>query len=223
MEPMQQTTDVLSSLRTTWRQFVEILPRVAIAILLLLVGWVLAKVARRVAMRVARWLRVDTLAERAGFEDFLLQGGVQYTTVTLIGGVVYWTILFLTFVALLNVLAVPAAAALLERIVAFIPNVLVAVVVLIFGSVLARFVGSVTYTYLNNIGSQAANVIGALARYAMLVFVIAVAMEQLRLRADILVTGFQIAFGGLCLALALAFGLGGRNWAERILDRFWKG
>jgi hypothetical protein len=77
----------------------------------------------------------------------------------------------------------------------------------------------VTYTYLNNIGSKAATVIAALARYAMLAFVVALAFEQLDLRSEILVTGFQIAFGGLCLALALAFGLGGREWAARVLDR----
>ncbi len=219
---MQNHSDVITSLQATWNQIVAGLPDILSAVLLLLLGWILARVARRLAVRLFRFLKVDTLAENIGIEGFLVQGGVEFTTVTLLAGAVYWGILFLTFVALLNMLAVPAGMALLEQIVLFIPHVVVAVIVLIFGTVVARFVGAVTYTYLNNVGSRGAAVIAAVARFAMLGFVIAMAVEQLALRSEILVSGFQIAFGALCLALALAFGLGGREWAAKILERFWK-
>ena len=219
---MQQSSDLITSLRATWTQIVDVLPTILSAALLLLLGWLLARIARRLSIKLFRWMKLDTLAENVGIEGFLMQGGVEFTAVTLLGGVIYWAILFLTFVALLNTLAVPAGMALLERIVLFVPNVLVAVIVLIFGSVVSRFVGSVTYTYLNNVGSKGASAIAALARFAMLGFVIAMAVEQLALKSEILVSGFQIAFGALCLALALAFGLGGREWAAKILERMWK-
>ena len=219
---MQDRTDVITSLRATWDQIVAAIPDILSAVLLLLLGWVLARVARRLATKLFRYLKVDTLAEHLGVEGFLLQGGVEFTTVTLLAGAIYWGILFLTFVALLNLLAVPAGMALLQNIVLFIPSVVVAVIVLIFGTVVARFVGAVTYTYLNNVGSRGAAAIAAVARYAMLGFVVAMAIEQLALKSRILVSGFQIAFGALCLALALAFGLGGREWAARVLDKFWK-
>jgi hypothetical protein len=219
---MQETSDLITSLGATWDQIVGGVPEVLSALLLLLLGWVLARVARRLAIKLFRALKVDALAENVGIEGFLVQGGVEFTAVTLLGGLVYWTILFLTFVALLNMLAVPAGMALLERIVLFVPNIVVAVIVLIFGTVVSRFVGAVTYTYLNNVGSKGAAVIAAVARFAMLGFVVAMAVEQLALKSEILVSGFQIAFGALCLALALAFGLGGREWAAKILDKFWK-
>lgn len=219
---MQETHDLITSLRATWTQFVDVLPTVITAVLLLLLGWLLARLGRRLSTKLFRLMRIDALAENIGIEGFLMQGGVEFTTVTLLGGAIYWGILFLTFVALLNALAVPAGMVLLERIVLFIPNVLVAVIVLIFGSVTSRFVGSVTFTYLNNVGSKGATAISAIARYAMLGFVVAMAIEQLALKSEILVSAFQIAFGALCLALALAFGLGGREWAARILDKFWK-
>jgi hypothetical protein len=101
----------------------------------------------------------------------------------------------------------------------FIPNVVLAVIMLMFGTMLSRAVGTLTYTYLNNVGSSAASPIAAVARYAILIFVFAMAAEQLALRSEILVSGFQIVFGALCLALALAFGLGGREWAARILEK----
>lgn len=219
---MQETSELFDALLSTWHQLVAVVPRVGVSLLLLVLGWLLARLARRLTVRLGRALRLDALAEKAGIEGFLLQGGVQFTAVTLAGGVIYWLVLFLTFAAVLDTLAVPAGRDLTDRLVRFVPNVVVVVIILMFGTVLARFVGSVTYTYLNNIGSKAADAIAALARYAMLVFVVAMAVEQLAFRSEILVSGFQIAFGALCLALALAFGLGGREWAARILERFFK-
>lgn len=219
---MQSPTDPITSLVATGEQIASVLPGVLTAALVLVLGWLVARLLRRIAIKVLRRLRVDTLAERSGFEGFLVQGGVPFTTVTLLGGAIYWAVIFLTFVALMNMLAVPAGTELIERILHFIPNIVVAVIVLIFGSVVARFVGSVTFTYLNNVGSTSATAIATIARVAMLGFVGAVAVEQLALKSEILVSGFQIAFGAFCLALALAFGLGGREWAARILDKYWK-
>jgi hypothetical protein len=214
--------DLIASLQATWHQIVAALPSVASAVLVLMLGWILARVARRLAVRLFRWMRVDAAAERLGVEGFLMKGGVEFTTVTLLGWAIYWGVLFVTFVALLNLLALPAGVALLERIVAYIPNVVVAVIVLIFGSVVSRFAGAVTHTYLSNVGSHAAQPIALIARTAVLVFVVAMAIEQLAIRSAILVSGFQIVFGAACLAIALAFGLGGREWAARVLERLWK-
>jgi hypothetical protein len=219
---MQAPTDPISSLVATAEQVASVIPDVLTALLVLILGWLVARLFRRLAIKLLRRIGVDAIAERTGFEGFLVQGGVPFTTVTLLGGALYWIVIFLTFVALLNMLAVPAGTELIERILRFIPNVAVAVIVLIFGSVVARFVGSVTFTYLNNVGSSSATAIAAIARLAMLIFVAAIAVEQLALKSEILVSGFQIAFGAFCLALALAFGLGGREWAARILDKYWK-
>lgn len=219
---MNAPVDLLTSLRNTWESIIDTLPRIALSLLLLVAGWIVARFMRRVAIRVLRWLRVEDLAEKAGVEDFLVQGGIRHTTVTLIAEIVYWMILFATFVAFLNMLGIGAAADLLNRLIEFVPNVVLAIAILLFGALIARIVGSLTYTYLNNIGSAAAEPIAALARYAMLIFVVALAAEQLALNSAILVSGFQIAFGAVCFALALAFGLGGRHWAARVLDRYLK-
>jgi hypothetical protein len=219
---VRETGYLFASLRESWDAMVAVLPDLLAAALVPVVGWIVAKGARRLVIRVLRMVRADALAERIGLEGYLLQGGVEFTTITLIGGAVYWAILFLAFVILLNMVTVPAGTVLLEQIVRFVPNVVVAVIVLVFGSVVARFVGSVTHTYLNNVGSRAADTIATLARGTMLVFAVAIAGEQLPFRSQVLVAGFEIAFGALCLALALAFGLGGREWAAKVLNRVWK-
>lgn len=219
---MQQSVELADSLLASWRQIAVLLPRIGIAIALLLVGWLVARTARRLVIRLARLLRLDAVAEWAGIEGFLLQGGVEFTAVSLVGGAVYWLVFFLTFATVLDTLAVSAGTDFVDRLVRFIPNIVVIVIVLILGAGLARVVGSVTYAYLNNIGSKGADAIAALARYATLVFAVALVVEQLAIRSEILVSAFQIAFAAFCLAMALAFGIGGREWAARILDRFFR-
>lgn len=217
---MAESSVLIRSLRDTWARIVEALPDLGLALVLLVAGWLVAKLVRRVTIRVLRRLRVDELAERAGFEDFLIQGGVRLTTVTLIAHTIYWLILAGVFIALLDALGLRTAGELLARMVHFVPNLVLAVGILVFGSLLARVVGGLIYGYLSNIGSSGAEPIAVLARYALLVFVVFMAAEQLAIRSEVLVSAFQIAFAAVCLAAALAFGLGGREWAASVIARY---
>lgn len=219
---MDETATLLESLRRQADRVWQVLPDIGLALLLLVAGWLVARLVRRLAIRALRVLKVDEMAERAGLDDFLVQGGVRYTTVTLIAGTLYWLILLGVFIALLDALGVRAAGDLFGRLVQFVPNVMLAVGILVFGSLLSRVVGGVVTSYLSNVGSTAAEPVGALARYAMLVFVLFMAAEQVAIGSAVLVSAFQIAFAAVCLAAALAFGLGGREWAARVIERHTK-
>lgn len=197
-------------------------PRLLGAFVLLLGGWVLAKLLRKGAIKGLNALRVDMMAEKSGVEDFLLRGGVRYTAVTILANIVYWFVMFTVTLAVLNSLGLQAAAQLFNEIILYIPNVFVALLVLIFGSLFAKVFQGLASAYLNNVGITGAEVISHIAQYAILVFVVLVALEQLKVGGQVLLSAFQIAFGALCLALALAFGLGGRDVAARILERLWK-
>ncbi len=215
---MDQFNGILQSLNQFWIDIGAFLPNLLVAFLLLIVGWIVAKVVRNVTIRGLRFLRIDVFAERSGIEDFLLKGGVRFTAVTLVAALVYWTILFIVFLAVLNTLGLEIAADLFNQIILYIPNVIVAIALLIFGTLFAQFVQSALFTYLNNIGASGAGLVSGIAKYAIIVFVISISLEQLAIGGEILVSAFQIAFGALCLALALAFGLGGRDWAARVID-----
>jgi hypothetical protein len=218
---MESFETILESLRVFWTELAAFLPRLLAALALLAVGWVVARLVRRATIRFLKLVRLDAVAERAGIEDFLVQGGVRYTAVTILAQLVYWLLLFTVLLATLNVLGLGVAAELFNRVVLYIPNVLAAVLVLLFGSLLGRFLGGALYTYLNNTGVSGARFLSTLAQWAVLVFVGFIALEQLRIGGQILVSAFQIAFGAFCLALALAFGLGGRRWAAQLLERMW--
>lgn len=219
---MEQINLVVESLRSFWTELSASLPRIVGAVVLLIIGWVVAKVLRKATVKILKLVRLDVVAEKAGIEDFLLRGGVRYTAITIVANLLYWFVLFTVMLAVLNSLGLDAAAELFNKVILYIPNVIVAVLVLIFGALFARFVQGVSYTYLNNIGLSGAQVMSSVAQYAILVFVASIALEQLAIGGQILVSAFQIAFGALCLALALAFGLGGREWAAHILEKIWK-
>ncbi len=217
---MFQSSTLLVSLRETWTRIMTIVPDLALAVVLLVAGWLIARFLRRLCVRVLRLLRVDVLAEHSGFEDFLVRGGVDSTAVTLVAGGVYWSVLLGVFLTLLDALGLRAANVLLERLTTFIPNLVVAVGILVFGSLLARIAGGLTFSYLSNIGTPAAGPVSVLTRYAVFAFVVFMAAEQLTIRSEVLVSGFQIAFAAVCLAAALAFGLGGRDWASQVIERY---
>ena len=217
---MFESMTLLASLRESWGEMVALLPNLALALALLIAGWLFAKLMRRAAIRVLRALRVDELAERSGIDDFLVQGGVPVTTVTLLGGTIYWLILAGVFITLLDALGLKSAGIVAERVALFVPNLVLAAGILVFGALLAKVMGGLIFSYLSNIGSTAAEPVGALARGAMLVFVLFMAAEQLAIRSEVLVSAFQIAFASICLAAALAFGLGGREWAAQVIARY---
>lgn len=219
---MFPASTLLESLGRQGARLLQVLPDLLLAVVLLAIGWLFARLVRKGVIRALRLARVDEFAERTGVDDFLIQGGVRYTTVTLIAGAFYWLILLGVCLALLDALGVQAAGALVSRAVQFVPNVLIAVGILVFGSLLARVVGGIVRSYLSNVGSAAAVPVGALARWAMLIFVVFMAAEQVAIGSAVLVSAFQIAFAAVCLAAALAFGLGGREWAAGVIERYTK-
>jgi hypothetical protein len=142
--------------------------------------------------------------------------------VTLVANAIYWLLTLGVTLAVLSSLGLRTATDLFARLVQYIPNVVATIIVLIFGTLFAQFVQTATYTYLSNLGVTSAGMISSLARIALIVFVVSISLEQLSIGGQVLVSAFQIAFGALCFGVALAFGLGGRDAAARILDSWLK-
>lgn len=216
---MEQLDIMLESLRQFWNQVAEVMPRIIASLIILTLGWMLAKLVRRGSKRLLNLLRVDVIAERSGIEDFLIRGDVKLTMVGLLSNLAYWIIMLTVVLAVMNSLGLDAAADLFNKVILYLPNVVVAVLVLIFGAQFARFIQGISFTYLTNIGIGGARLMSIITQYALVFFVVSVALEQLQIGGQVLVSAFQIAFGALCFALALAFGLGGRDWAAGVIQR----
>ena len=217
----EQFNLILESLQSSWFQIAAFLPRALTAVVLLIIGWLIARTVQRIVVRLLRLARVEAAAEQTGVDDFLVRGGVRFTVVTLIGEMLYWGLLLIFAVAVFNLIGLTMSPDSLDRLASYVPNVMAALVVLVFGSLAARLIRGLVEAYLGNVGVKGSARIGWLVQGAMLAFVVILALEQLRIDVKLLASAFQLAFGGFCLALAIAFGLGGRNWAESILERTW--
>lgn len=197
------------------------LPRLLVALVVVIGGWMLAKVIRFAVSRGLRAVNFNVLTERAGLDGFLRQGGVEADTATIFAGLVYWLVILAALLIAFNGLGLTYITDLLSRVVWFVPNVLVALLVLAFGSYFARVVGDAVVTYCRNINLPDAAFFGKLAKYAIMAFVVLIALEHIKIGGDIVRESFLVVLAGVVFALALAFGIGGKDWAAERIEHWW--
>jgi len=187
------------------------------ALLILILGWIFAKVIRELCHRLLKTVRFEDVAHRAGVSDVLSSGGIKITASEVISRLVYWFIMIIVFVMTINALGLTVASQLLEQITIFVPKVISALFVLIIGMFAATVVSAMVVTAAVNTKVPKPEVLGTIARWAILTFTVITALGELGIGEWVVSTTFNIFFGALCLALALAFGLGGKDIAGKIL------
>ena len=218
---MDRMDSLLEPLRLMWERVIAFLPQLAVAVAVVIAGWLLAKAARFAIVKGLRAINFNVLTERAGLDGFLKQGGIRSDTTDIFGVLVYWLIVLASLVVAFNALSLNYMTELVRQVVMFVPRLMLALVILAFGAYFARFVGGAVMAYCRNVGMQDGDILGRLAQYAILAFVVLIALEQMQVGGEIVRQSFLILVGGVVLALALAFGIGGQAWAAELLDRWW--
>jgi hypothetical protein len=218
---MDRVDMLLEPVRVFLAQIGQFLPRVALAIAVVIAGWLIAKALRFAVEKGLRAVNFNVLTERSGMDGFLRQGGVQSDTTAIFGMLMYWLAILAALVIAFNSLGLDYITDVLRHVLLFVPRVAVALLILAFGAYFARFVGATVITYCRNIGLQDADILGKLAQYAIMVFVVLIALDQVGVGGDIVRQSFLIVLAGVVFALALAFGLGGQQRAMEVLDRWW--
>ncbi|HWD16378.1 MAG TPA: hypothetical protein VG865_07205 [Casimicrobiaceae bacterium] len=216
---MDNVNMLVEPIRESLHQIGAFLPRLLLAILVLVVGWLVAKLVRFAIVKALHAINFNVVTEKAGIDRFLSQGGADVDTIRVLGGLFYWLVILAALMIAFNSLDLAYVTDLLGRVVLFVPRVMVAVVILVFGAYFARFIGTAVTTYLRNLGAREASLMGRLALYAIMTFAIMIALDQLGL-GDIIRETFLVLVGAIALALALAFGLGGQKRAADLLERW---
>lgn len=212
---------LLEPVRALLAQVGAFMPRLALALLVLVIGWLLAKAVRFALEKGLRAINFNVLTERAGVDGFLKQGGIGIDTTGIVGVLAYWLVILAALVIAFNSLGLTYITDLLGQVVLFVPKVIVALLILVFGAYFAKFVSGTVTTYCKNVGMSDADLLGKLAQWAIIVFVVLIALDQVNVGGTIVRQTFLILLAGVVLALALAFGLGGKGWAADLLDRWW--
>lgn len=219
---MEQVTQTIETGRGFLVQLGEFLPKLLLAILILVAGWLIAKFLLFIVVKGLKLINFNVVTDKAGIDNFLKQGGLQASTVDILGVLIYWLAILFTLLIAFETLGLAVVSDLFTQITLFIPKVIVAVIILAIGLYFARFVGDAVIAYAKNIGLEDADLMGRSGRYGIMVFVVIIALDQVEVGGDIIRLTFFILFGGMVLALALAFGLGGQKWAAGQLERLAK-
>ncbi len=213
----QQIDLFVASLMSFWTKLAAFVPQLLAALVLLFLGWMVAKVVRSAFRRFLRVLRFDQFAEKSGIESFLKQGELDVSLSNILAELIYWLVMLVVIILVSDSLGLTKVTELFNKVALYIPNIIIAILVLVFGTLLARGINRMVFAYLKNIGVDGALTISTVSEYAIQVFVVFVALEQLNIGTHFLTIAFAIAFGAACLALAIAFGLGGRDWAAEVI------
>jgi hypothetical protein len=216
---MDNVNMLVEPIRESLHQIGAFLPRLLLAIVVLIIGWLVAKVVRFAIVKALHAINFNVITEKAGIDRFLQQGGAAIDTIRVLGGLFYWLVILAALMIAFNTLDLAYVTDLIGRIVLYLPRVMVAVVILVFGAYFARFIATALATYLRNVGAHEAALMGRLALYAIMAFVIMIALDQIGL-GDIIRETFLVIVAAVALAFALAFGLGGSRRAGELIERW---
>ncbi len=208
LEPLRGLVDALSARG----------PKLLATLVILIGGWIIAKVLKIVILRGFRLIKLDFVAEKAGIEGFLKRGGAKKTSIEILGSLVYWIALIIFLVMVLSLWNIDIG--LQTTLVPFLPKVFAALVILILGLFVASLVEDVVRATATNAGIHYAYVLSKALKWILVVFVVMTSIQQLEVETEFLSIGFLIVLGSLGLGLALAIGLGSREIAAKKLARW---
>jgi hypothetical protein len=210
---------VWSTLVDVGDRLAAILPGLLAMAILVVLGMVLGWLARRVVTHVARALGFDRHTERWGLGASMRRAGIVRRPAETLGVLCSWAI-FVLFASLgIDALAAPGSRTGTAFLISFLPPLFAAVLIVIVGWLVANFVGQGILIAAVNAGLPEARLLARAAHWGVLLFAIATALTHLGIGKEMVLVAFGITFGGLVLALALAFGLGGRTIAAALLSR----
>ncbi|MFA5117074.1 MAG: hypothetical protein WC486_07360, partial [Candidatus Omnitrophota bacterium] len=149
---MNWSSILLEPVRTMLAQIGNFVSSLVLVVLILLVGWIISSSLKNIIIRVLKLLKLDELADRIKVGEFLTKGGIKYTLSELIGIICYWLLILITFVVAINAVGLTVAADLLNRIVLYIPNIIISIFILILGMFVASFLASIVQTASTNAG-----------------------------------------------------------------------
>ncbi len=212
---------IANALRQAGTNFVDslavFLPRMVTTLAIIIMGWLIAMLLRTLVRVLLGWVRINVAAERFGVASLLRTADLPPAD-ALIGAIVFWLVWLGFLLSGIDVLGFESLQGLLESFWAFVPRLLLAVVILIIGFVVANFAWRATVLAAVNARVPSPRLLSGAVRWLILILTGAMALEQIAVARSVVLTAFAIAFGALSLAVAIAFGIGGRGIAKRILE-----
>lgn len=219
MDEVQSLTDQFSdSFNEFWDVVGGYLPELLAALVLLVFALLFAKLAQALVEKLLKWARVDRLTQNPKVAQSLQTAEVSVDLVSVAGRIAFWVVILIFALTIADVLGLSAMSEVIHELVAYLPNVLAAVIVLTVTVAGARLVRDVLRAALVRMRVDFSAQVASAAFYVLVIFGVIMAFDQLGFDTTILTANITVIVAGVMLALALAFGLGGREVAGRIVE-----
>lgn len=210
---------VTASLQDLYARFINFLPSFLVAVIILVVGWIVAVAVARLVKTVLHSARLDEVGEKLGLDQVSARTGMKMSVSGTVGWVVKWFLLLAVFLAAADILGLEQISLFLNQVLLYIPNVVGAAAILLVGALVARFLAGLTRHSVAAAGLSYADFLGSVTQWAVMVFTVLAALDQLRVAQAFVQTLFTGVIAMLAIAGGLAFGMGGREHANKVLNK----
>ncbi len=203
---------IMQSLSDGLGAILAALPALIGALLILLIGFIIAKILQGVTTRVLQSMGFEGWMESGGIKQFFDRSQTTQTPLSILGKLVFWLVFFIAITMAVDTLGISAISDVLAQFIAYIPQIIAAILILVLATLLANFVAGIVR------GATGSNVAGSVAQYGIIVFAAFAALTQLGIAEELIAPTFLILLGGVSLAAAIAFGLGGQGVAQKMVE-----
>src|SRR5215208_6000338 len=205
--------DILQSLQNTLDRFLEYIPQLIGAIIILVIGYIVARILKAVVSRVLQGVGFDGWMERGGIKQFLDRAQTRETPATVLGTLVFWLVFIIAITMAADALGIRQVSEVLGQLIAYIPSIIAAILILVLAALLANFLASIVR------GATGSDLLANVARYAIIVYAAFAAITELGIAVQLTAPTFLIILGALALGAAIAFGFGAQGVARDIVER----
>jgi len=207
------------SLLGLWKGFLNFIPSLLAAIIVFVIGWFIAEVIGKLVARILKVLKLNQIFDRANWKEALEAAEIKVNISEFIGGICKWVLVIVFLSVSVEILGLGQFASLLNRLISWLPNLIVAMAIFVVAVIVADILNRLVRASVKKIGVKYAEFAGVIVRWAIYIFAIIAILGQLRIEmADWLANILIIAFAGVVLAGAIAFGLGGKEAAARLIE-----
>jgi len=203
-------------------RFIDYFPNLLGAIIILILGWILAILLEKLVDEIIRSIGLQRLFETVKVEAAVKKTGVRRDTTGLIAALVKWAVLIVTFLAATDTLQLPEVTNFFNKVLGYLPEIASAAGILLIGVIAAHFIAKIIRTFVHGMDLSYAGTVSSIARYSIITFAVIAALIELGIAESLLLTLFTGFVGMLAIAGGLAFGLGGKDVAREILEKIKK-
>lgn len=207
------------SLQGVWYGVASFVPNLVIALIIFAIGWVLASLIEKLVETVFKSLKVDAALKSAGLEDVVKRAGHNLNSGLFVGALVKWFVIIVFLVASFDVLGLTQVTSFLRDVVAYLPQVIIAVLILMVAVIVANAMQKLVVASSRAAHIVNAELLGRITKWSIWIFALLTALFNLGIAPGLIQTIVMAVFAGAALALGLAFGLGGKDAAQRILEK----